>query len=764
MAENVNNTIKTKVELDANQAQQEIVKLNSLASDGTQELEKRLDAKNKQIEVQNKLNQKAIADAQKLVSSLQGVVGKEKQYEKAVKTLNKAKLNEVKVNERNAKQQRKLSETYDDSKGALNKLNTATGGFIDSLKALAANPIVLVMTLLVGVFQLFKKAIARSEKATASFAKIGAFVSGVFNGFISILEPLVEMLGDTLVSAIEKPGEAWDGLIGILQSGFDIWKVQIFDRFVGNLKILSGSFQSGILKMRIAWNEFTGDSEEAKSLTDELEKVNEKIEEGYEAHRIANKQLVDGFNAAKDAVVKFAEKAKDNYDKAAEATMALAGAEKQLVVNQIALEKQQLTSLRLAEKQRQVRDDISKSFAERIAANKELGDVLDEQAKKELGIAQQNLNIARLKEKADGKNIESIQAIGDAELKILEIRERITGQRSEQLVNEQALIKEQTDKDKENAQKLADFKKGLLDGEKEDKLKQIEDEKTQRLLELEELKIDKETKAQLKLDIEAKYRDDNTALKLEKDAVDNEQQLALDEFELERLRGLGEAKLADELAFLEKQRTQELANKDLSEKQKALIDKKYNKKTKDLQNLEKKQSKDKDMAILESSLGAMGELFGASKELSIAGALINTYKGISEVWAAKSETDLVGAGLVQKIATTAIVAAQGFKTVKNIVSTKAPKIKGGGGGGGGGGGSMPSASAPQIPKASTEEVTDLSSSNQARLGQDSQLASSSTQVASANVQAGSGGNVVFSENSYKNFREQVEFKENKTTI
>ena len=764
MAENVNNTIKTKVELDANQAQQEIVKLNSLASDGTQELEKRLDAKNKQIEVQNKLNQKAIADAQKLVSSLQGVVGKEKQYEKAVKTLNKAKLNEVKVNERNAKQQRKLSETYDDSKGALNKLNTATGGFIDSLKALAANPIVLVMTLLVGVFQLFKKAIARSEKATASFAKIGAFVSGVFNGFISILEPLVEMLGDTLVSAIEKPGEAWDGLIGILQSGFDIWKVQIFDRFVGNLKILSGSFQSGILKMRIAWNEFTGDSEEAKSLTDELEKVNEKIEEGYEAHRIANKQLVDGFNAAKDAVVKFAEKAKDNYDKAAEATMALAGAEKQLVVNQIALEKQQLTSLRLAEKQRQVRDDISKSFAERIAANKELGDVLDEQAKKELGIAQQNLNIARLKEKADGKNIESIQAIGDAELKILEIRERITGQRSEQLVNEQALIKEQTDKDKENAQKLADFKKGLLDGEKEDKLKQIEDEKTQRLLELEELKIDKETKAQLKLDIEAKYRDDNTALKLEKDAVDNEQQLALDEFELERLRGLGEAKLADELAFLEKQRTQELANKDLSEKQKALIDKKYNKKAKGLKDLEKKQSKDKDMAILESSLGAMGELFGASKELSIAGALINTYKGISEVWASKPESGFTGAGLVQKIATTAIVAAQGFKTVKNIVSTKAPKVKGGGGGGGGGGGSMPSASAPQIPKASTEEVTDLSSSNQARLGQDSQLASSSTQVASANVQAGSGGNVVFSENSYKNFREQVEFKENKTTI
>ena len=37
MAENINNKITTTVELDANQAQQEIVKLNSLASDGTQE-------------------------------------------------------------------------------------------------------------------------------------------------------------------------------------------------------------------------------------------------------------------------------------------------------------------------------------------------------------------------------------------------------------------------------------------------------------------------------------------------------------------------------------------------------------------------------------------------------------------------------------------------------------------------------------------------------------------------------------------------------
>ena len=78
MAENVNNTIKTTVELDVNQAQQEIVKLNSIASDGTKELSERLEAKNKQIEIQNSLNKKNIADLEKQVKGLEGVVGSEK--------------------------------------------------------------------------------------------------------------------------------------------------------------------------------------------------------------------------------------------------------------------------------------------------------------------------------------------------------------------------------------------------------------------------------------------------------------------------------------------------------------------------------------------------------------------------------------------------------------------------------------------------------------------------------------------------------------
>ena len=267
MAENVNNTIKTTVELDVGAAQMEIVKLNAAASDGAKDLSERLEAKNKQIKIQNDLNKKNIADLEKQVQSLTGVIGSEKKLEQAQKKLNKAKLDEVKVNTKNAQTQKKLEGAYEDSKGSINKLNNATGGFIDKLKLLATNPIVLVLTLIVGVFKVLEKAIGRSEKATESFARVGAFISGIFNGMIAVLEPIVELLGDALVTAIEKPGEAWTAFVGALQTGYEVWKTQILDRFLGNLKILSGTFEKGVLKMRIAWNEFTGDSEETEKLT-----------------------------------------------------------------------------------------------------------------------------------------------------------------------------------------------------------------------------------------------------------------------------------------------------------------------------------------------------------------------------------------------------------------------------------------------------------------------------------------------------------------
>jgi len=96
-------------------------------------------------------------------------------------------------------------------------------------------------------------------------------------------------------------------------------------------------------------------------------------------------------------------------------------------------------------------------------------------------------------------------------------------------------------------------------------------------------------------------------------------------------------------------------------------------------------------------LGAFSDMLGkqtsAGKTLAIAQATINAYLGISEVWKAKNVyPEPFGTGI--KIASTVVMAASAFKTVKDIAAVQVPGGGGGGSapsGGGGGGASAPSA-------------------------------------------------------------------------
>lgn len=135
--------------------------------------------------------------------------------------------------------------------------------------------------------------------------------------------------------------------------------------------------------------------------------------------------------------------------KNAQAAAELSKAESKLQVAQRQSQKIQLDNQKLAEKQRQIRDDESKSIAQRQAANEQLGVILKKQAAEELSIANQQLNVANLKVKANGKTTESLNAVAEAQTNISDINERITGQESEQLVNINSLRKEAADKAKE---------------------------------------------------------------------------------------------------------------------------------------------------------------------------------------------------------------------------------------------------------------------------------------------------------------------------
>ena len=105
----------------------------------------------------------------------------------------------------------------------------------------------------------------------------------------------------------------------------------------------------------------------------------------------------------------------------------------------------QLTYQKDAEIQRQIRDDVSLTIQERQEANTRLGEILDEQTKAERSAMLKSLELAQLELDQDESNIDLQVALINAKTELIDLDERIAGQRSEQLVNTNSLLKEEQD-------------------------------------------------------------------------------------------------------------------------------------------------------------------------------------------------------------------------------------------------------------------------------------------------------------------------------
>jgi len=152
-------------------------------------------------------------------------------------------------------------------------------------------------------------------------------------------------------------------------------------------------------------------------------------------------------------------------------TVKLAEAEQRLL---------QLTYQKEAEIQRQVRDDISLTIEERIKANTKLGTILNKQFEDERRIALQKIELAEKELSKNKENIDLQVALINSKTELADLDERITGQRSEQLINLKSLEQEQIDAIQTKLdleQKAADDLLALKEKEAAD-LKAITDKKT----------------------------------------------------------------------------------------------------------------------------------------------------------------------------------------------------------------------------------------------------------------------------------------------
>lgn len=109
-----------------------------------------------------------------------------------------------------------------------------------------------------------------------------------------------------------------------------------------------------------------------------------------------------------------------------------------------------------------------------------------------------------------------------------------------------------------------------------------------------------------------------------------------------------------------------LANKDISEeaylRKRSLAEKKYNSQTKANDKILADQKRANTVTMANQIIGSLQALFGESKALSIASALMNTYEGIT--------TALKAPTLPQRIAGVAFASATGFAAVRNILKTQ----------------------------------------------------------------------------------------------
>jgi hypothetical protein len=542
----------------------------------------------------------------------------------------------------------------------------ASKGFKTLGAALKATGIGLVVAL-----------VAKLTQAFSQNQKVVDAVSGVFNG-ISII---FTQLTDAIINTYESVSEATGGFdaLGKVMGGLLTLVINPFKASFFAIKL-------ALQQTQLAWEQsFFGDDDPKtiKRLNEEISKTKDTLKELGEEFVEAGVQIVANASEALDEVSQIGSTALEEVSKISVKTALEQGKALTQAKNAAELAQVELQGLiekydRQAEIQRQIRDDERLSIDERIKANDELGKILEEQLDAQLRLANQRVKAAQLEISATGNNIENQKALKEALNEVAAVEAQITGFASEQRVNEAALQKERL----ENLNEIA------LIGKTEQERKQLEAEQE---LERQRILIEKtisneqeknEALRQAKLEYERTINEDLDAL--------------LEEFRLKREEKQQETEL-QKIEAEEAKKLKELDDLNATEEQKLQIENYYRdlkaeaQDKADQEELARKRALEQQkIALVQTSLGnlsnALDKSSKAGKAVAVAQALINTYQGITTELATKTATPFEF-GL--KLANIASVAAIGFKSVKDIVSTKTPNvgsITGTGGGGASGGG------------------------------------------------------------------------------
>ena len=301
-----------------------------------------------------------------------------------------------------------IGTSADTSSGFFDKLKISTKGFGLALKATGIG---LIVAALVKMQEALGKNQVVMDKVNVIMETINItlqkFVNNIVKAFSNPQETL-KKFGETIQTYVV------DYIKGAIES------IGLFGEAIG--KVFKGEFKEAadIAKqgVKTLWN------------TNPIVKANKAV---MDFNKSIGKTVKEN-NKAAQSLVKLRKEVK------------LAEADQRLL---------QLQYQKEAEIQRQIRDDVSLTMEERIAANEKLGEILEEQFKEEEVLSEKRLELAELELSKNAENIDLQVAVTNAKTEMADLDERITGQRSEQLINLTALQNEQTEAIKATAEAQA---------------------------------------------------------------------------------------------------------------------------------------------------------------------------------------------------------------------------------------------------------------------------------------------------------------------
>jgi len=275
--------------------------------------------------------------------------------------------------------------------------------------------------LLIGVFQTIKTLFEENQKVADLFSTAMKGLQIVFNDFVNLITDNAQPVVDFFKAIFDDP-------LGSIKDFGNAVKENLIERFNSYLDTLG--YVAKAIK-QVFERDFSG----------ALESIKQAGKESIDVLTGVNNSFDKGVELVTEATEAVTEYVKETYNSAA----ALVEQEKAMARSETTSRMLQLSYQKQAEDQRQIRDDETKTFAQRIAANEELGRILKEAAEVEKAEVQTRIDNLQKEQELLGFKQETADEIYALTVEQLDIDERLGGIKSEQLTNENSLLREQKD-------------------------------------------------------------------------------------------------------------------------------------------------------------------------------------------------------------------------------------------------------------------------------------------------------------------------------